>query len=399
MNTFNGKILIIGASAAGITAAKEIRKLNQTADISILTDEPHEPYYRPFLTEYISNPAVVAKPNFYLNPRAWYQTNNIQLSLGEKVTAINPVAKTARTAQDREWGYDKLILANGSNPFVPVPGILAKENVFAIRTFEDAQKVAQYARTAQRAVVIGGGVLGIETAHALVQKQLQVTIIELANRILPLQLDEEGALVFQAALEKHGVELKLNTLTEAFAGQAKVSAITLKSGEELPADMVLFCIGVRANLELAVGCGLQTNRGVVVNEKMETSVPDIYACGDVAECGRNLALWTVAQEQGRIAGLNAIGEPAAFEAANYATRLQSFDTKIYSIGDVGRQEHLKNYTTLGRKIPAEFVYKQLYFKGDKLSGGILIGDIKKASPLSKAVNQNLSLPETLALLE
>ena len=399
MGTFNGTILIIGASAAGISAAREIRKINQIAEITIITDEPYRPYYRPFLTEYIGDPQVAAKVNFYLNPEEWYRAHNIQLLLGEKVTRINAAAKAVSTAKDRELTYHKLILANGSKPFVPIQSVLEKKNVFAIRTFEDAQKVERYSNTVKRVTVIGGGLLGIETAYALAQKQLHITIIEFVNRILPLQLDEEGSLMFQSIMEKQGVELKLNALAEAFEGQETVSALKLKSGEEIPTEMVIFCIGVRANLELATSCGLKTNRGVVVNEKMETSLPNIYACGDVAEFERNPALWTVAQEQGKVAGLNAIGEPAVFKTENYPTRLQSFNTKVYSIGDVGRADHLKDYITMGRKIPEELIYKQLYFKGDKLTGGILIGDIKKATSMSKAVNQNLSLPETLSLLE
>jgi nitrite reductase (NADH) large subunit len=399
MSTFHGKILIIGASAAGIQAAKDIRKHNRDAEVTIVTEESHYPYYRPFLTEYIGDPTVMAKPNFYLNPETWYHENGIQLILNEKVTGITPAAKTVKTAHGREFPYDKLILANGSKPFVPVKGLLEKENVFAIRTFDDAKAVEQYANTVKRATVIGGGLLGIEAAYSLLKKNLHVIVIEFVNRILPMQLDEEGSKLFQTIMTKHGVELQLGALAESFTGQQKVSAIRLKSGQEIPTEMVIFSIGVRANLDLAVTCGLKINRGIVVNERMETSLPDIYACGDVAEFGTCAALWTVALEQGKVAGLNVIGEPAAFKAENYPFRLQSFDTKLYSIGDIGRDDAFKNYMTMRREIPEEYIYKQLYFKGNKLTGGILIGDIKRSGALSKTVNKTLTIEETITLLD
>lgn len=399
MNTFQGKILIIGASAAAISAAKDIRKATREAELTLITDESYHPYYRPFLTEYVGDTAVTDKPNFYSNPETWYRDNNIHLILGEKVVQINPAAKTVATSKAREFAYDKLILANGSNSFVPFPGILEKENVFVIRTFDDAKAVEQYANAVRRVTVIGGGLLGLETVHSLLKKNLEITIIEFANRILPMQLDEEGSRLLQAIIEKHGVTLKLNAAADSFAGQSNVSAITLKSGEEIPTEMIVFCIGVRANLELAQRIGLTMNRGIVVNEKMETSLPDIYACGDVAEFGRNAPLWTVALEQGKIAGLNAIGEPAVFKAESYPARLNAFDLKIYSIGDLGRNAPLKNYITLGRKNPDEHIYKQLYFAENTLTGGLLMGDVKKSTALAKAVNQGLSPNESLALLD
>ena len=399
MNEFRGSIVIIGASAAGITAAKQIRKANAEAEVIVFTEEPHFPYFRPFLTEYLCETSVIQKDNFYLNPEKWYRDNRIDLRLAEKVTSIDPAAKTVSTAKGGSVAYEKLILANGSAPFVPKPELLQKENVFAIRTLDDAKHVEQFSNTVKRATVIGGGVLGIETADALIQKGLRVTVIEYVKRILPIQLDEEGSEIFQAIMQKSGVELKLGTLAQNFAGTNRVTAIGLQTGEEIPTDMVVFCIGVRANLELAKSCGLTTNRGVVVNEKMETNLPDIYACGDVAECGQNISLWTVAVEQGKTAGLNAIGEPAAFSPISFPTRIESFDTKVFSIGDLGHQCAAKEYVALRRRSPDEYMYKQLYFKGDAVTGGVLIGDVKKATALSKAMNRALSKEEMLILME
>lgn len=399
MPATTANILIIGASAAGITAAKEIRRVNPSVALTIITDEPYLPYYRPFLTEYLGEPDVVMqKPNFYLNPAAWYEAHNMRLLLNTKATAIDATAKTVRTATQQTLPYDKLIIATGSKPFVPQPELLYKENVFAIRTLDDAKAVEQYAATVQHATVIGGGLLGIETASSLLKKNLKVTMIEYMKRILPMQLDEEGSLVFESIIQDNGIELRLGTSAESFSGQSRVTGVKLGSGLELQTDMVIFSIGVRANLELAATCGLKTNRGILVNERMETSLPDIYACGDVAEYGRNVALWAVATDQGKVAGLNASGETARFTAENYPARLQAFDTRLFSIGDLGKESSLKEYLTMRQAVPDEFIYKQLYLKGDKITGGILIGDIKKSSKLLKAVNQAAPTTEAFELL-
>ena len=399
MSHFQGTIVIIGASAAGITAAKSIRKANAEARIIVFSEDSHLPYFRPFLTEYLCETSVLQKDNFYLNPETWYGDNRIELCLAEKVVSIQSAEKTITTAKGRNFSYDKLILATGSTPFVPQPELLERENVFAIRTMDDAKDVEQYSNSVKRATVIGGGVLGIETADSLTQKGLHVTVIEYVKRILPLQLDEEGSEIFQGIMEKNGVELKLGTLAKEFSGRERVTAVRLQTGEEIPTDMLVFCIGVRANLELAKQCGLQTNRGILVNEKMETSLPDIYACGDVAECGKNVSLWMIAVEQGKVAGLNAIGETAAFSPISYPTRIESFETKVYSIGDLGHEAEAKDYITMRRRIPENLIYKQLYFRGDTVSGGVLIGDIKKATALSRAMNRILSKEEMLALMD
>jgi len=399
MSNFQGTIVIIGASAAGITAAKSIRKVNADARIVVFSEDSHFPYFRPFLTEYLCETSVLQKDNFYLNPEVWYSDNRIELCLAEKVVSIQSAEKTVTTAKGRCLNYDKLILATGSTPFVPQPELLERENVFAIRTLDDAKDVEQYANTVKHATVIGGGVLGIETADSLAQKGLHVTVIEYVKRILPLQLDEEGSEIFQGIMEKNGVELKLGMLAKEFSGRERVTAVRLQTGEEIPTDMLVFCIGVRANLELAKQCGLQANRGILVNEKMETSLPDIYACGDVAECGKNVSLWTIAVEQGKVAGLNAIGETAAFSPISYPTRIESFDTKVYSIGDLGHEGEAKDYITMRRRIPENLIYKQLYFRGDSVSGGVLIGDIKKSTALSRAMNRILSKEEMLALMD
>jgi len=398
-NKYNGEIIIIGASAAGISAAKEIRTVNNTAKISIITDENHMPYYRPYLTEYIKDNSVESRPNFFLNKEEWYKKNNIDIILGEKVIEINHVNKTIKTEKDRDLPFDKLILANGSTPFVPIKGALEKENVFTIRTLDDARTVHSFSNKIKKVIIIGGGLLGLEIANALMLKKLDVTVVELVERILPMQLDNEGSCMLESIIKENNIKICLGVSVESLVGENTITSLRLKSGEEIPTDMVIFSIGVRANIELAKRCGIKTNRGIVVNEKMETSIHDIYACGDVAEFGRGVALWMPAIKQGRVAGLSAIGNEAVFKAEEYPAVLNSLGTRIYSIGDICRNQDYGNYVTMQYKFPEEKIYKKLYFKEDKLVGGIFIGDNKKSTFLSKGINSGLPISAAIDLLK
>ena len=398
-NKYSGKIIIIGASAAGISAAKEIRTVNNAAKISIITEENHMPYYRPYLTEYIKDKSVEDRSNFYLNKEEWYKKNNINIILGEKVMEINYLNKTIKTEKDRELPFDKLILANGSTPFVPMKGAIEKENVFTIRTLDDARAVHSFTNKIEKVSIIGGGLLGLEIANALMLKKLDITIIELVERILPMQLDNEGSYMLESIIKENNIKIYLNSTVESLIGENRITSLRLKSGEEIYTDMVLFSIGVKASIELAKKCGIKTNRGIIVNEKMETNIPDIYACGDVAEFERCIALWMPAIKQGRVAGLRTIGNEAVFKAEDYPAVLNSFGTRIFSIGDICKNQDYENYITMENKFPEEKIYKKLYFKDEKLVGGILIGDNEKSTSLKNGIKRGLPLSESIDLLK
>ncbi|GAG32681.1 unnamed protein product, partial [marine sediment metagenome] len=239
--------------------------------------------------------------------------------------------------------------------------------------------------------VIGGGLLGLEIAYALLKKKLDITIVELAERILPMQLDYEGSGLLESIIKENKIKIYLGKPIKQLIGGKRVTSLRLKSGEEIPADMIIFSIGVRANVELAKGCGIKTDKGIIVNEKMETSISDIYACGDVAEFGRGVALWMPAIKQGQVAGLNAVGDEAVFKANDYPAVLNSYGTRIYSIGDICRNQDYENYITIQHKVPEGKIYKKLYFKNDKLVGGIMIGDDNKSTSLSKGINSELHI--------
>jgi nitrite reductase (NADH) large subunit len=381
-----GTIVIIGASAAGVSAAREIRSIDPAMPVRLLTEERHLPYYRPSLTEYIGDSNVESRSNFLLNQEIWYRDKNVELSLGTRVVAINPAEKTVTTVSGEMLSYAKLILANGSTPFVPFKDAAGKKNVFSIRTLDDARAANELSGTVKTAVVIGGGLLGLEAAHSLSGKGVRVTIIEGADRILPRQLDQDSSRILQDILTGANVVLVLGRSIEAIEGEGSATGVHLADGEVIPADMVIISIGVRPNVEIAKSCGITVNRAVVVNERMETSIPGIYACGDVAEFnGKCISLWMPAMKQGKVAGSNAVGKPAEFLDEVYPAILNSFGTRIYSAGDICQDKKEGEYRIHTAGDPGKKQHKKLFFVEDRLVGFILIGDISESQKLALAV--------------
>ncbi len=379
-------ILIIGASAAGVSAAREIRAIDPGIAVRMLTEERYLPYYRPSLTEYIGDSKVEGRSNFFLNPEAWYRDKNLELILGMKVIRIDPPARVVQTISGERYSYEKLILANGSTPFVPFRDAAGKKNVFSIRTLDDARAANELSGTVKTAVVIGGGLLGLEAAHSLSGKGVRVTVIEGSDRILPRHLDPDSSLIVQNIVTGANVSILLGRSIESIQGEGSATGVRLADGEVVPADMVIISIGVRPNVEIAKSCGIAVNRAVVVNDRMETLIPGIYACGDVAEFnGKCISLWMPALKQGKVAGSNAAGKPAQFLDEMYPVVLNSFGTRIYSAGDICQDRKDGEYRVHAAGDAAKNNYKKLFFLNDRLAGFILIGDISEAQKLAMAV--------------
>jgi NAD(P)H-nitrite reductase large subunit len=384
-------IIIIGASAAGVSAAREIRSVNPDVPVQIFTEETYLPYYRPFLTEYIGDDSVEKRSNFYLNPENWYEEKKISLHRGEKIIAVDAPAKTVETAAGKKHPYGKLILANGSSPFIPLKDAMSKKHVYSVRTLGDARAVHERAKENSPAIVIGGGLLGLEAAYSLTKKGIPVTVIEVGDRILPRQLDIECSSILQEVISGTSVKLLTGKSVESITGGDEATGVKLASGEELTAGMIIFSIGVRPNVDLAKCCGAQVNRAVVVNERMETSVAGIYACGDVAEFkGKNIALWMPAMKQGKVAGSNAAGKETLFVDEVYPAVLNSFGTKIYSVGDLCSDRKDGEYRVHTVKNADKKSYKKLFFVNDIIVGLILIGDISESQKLITAIKTGAS---------
>ena len=381
--------VIIGNGAAGYYAADTIRKQDQDGGIHIISEEKLLTYYRPKLSKFIGFPMDYDK--FLVSPESWYQDNNIKVTLNTKVKKINPEQKLILLSDGSIIRYSKLILANGSHAFVPpVPGN-DKENVFSLKSINDAEFIKKQIPLSKNAVVIGGGLLGLEAAWSMHHAGLNVTVLERSEGLLTRQLDAEGARIFKEMVDNSGVNIKLNASTEEILGDKKVTGIRLANGEIVPADIVLFSSGVRPNKELPEQSGIAADKGVIVNDRMETNKQDIYACGDIAEFnGKVFGNWPAAMNMGKVAGANASGTDMQFKEFVTSFNFDSMNIKLFSCGSF-----TDNNESVAHKNPETNAYMKLYFDSDKIIGGFLIGDTKRAPEVLNSVKAGLNYKEVL----
>jgi len=373
------RFLIIGNGAAGTTACEEIRKRNKKCTIEIISTEKVVGYNRPMLTKGILS--EVDPINFYIKPLEWYQENNIKLTLGTTVKEIKKDSKELVLDNGETRTFDKLILATGADSFIPPIKGADQEGVYAIRSLEGVNKLQEYLKQVKKAVIIGGGILGLEAAWELKRAGKDVTVIELSPSIMNRQLDERGSALLKAAAEKSGIRVITNTEIEEISGGGKATGVKLVDGTFADGELVILSTGVRQNIALAKEIGIETGRSIKVNERMETSAKDIFACGDCAEYnGVNYAIWGQAVEMGKAAGINAVGDEYKYDAFIPSNAFSGMGTSLFAVGDNGKDPD-KVYKTFEVYDAAKNTYEKLYFVNNRFCGGILMGDVTKSARL------------------
>ena len=385
--------IILGNGAAGFNAAKAIRERDKTGSVVMISNEPYSAYNRPMLTKSIM--AGLTGEQIAIEEAGWYQEKQIYQVLDRTVAAIHPVEQEVELSDGTRMKYTKLIYALGSESFIPgIPGI-DKPEVVAIRRLADTIKVGKLLETAKNAVVIGGGVLGLEAAWELKKAKCKVTVLELAPQLMGRQLDAGAGDMLLMAGEKCGISIHTGVDISAIEGDGAVTGVKLGSGEVIPADLVIVSCGVRANTALAKAAGIATDRAVLADARMRTNIENIYVGGDCAQYeGVNYAIWPEAIEQGKVAGANAAGEEAAYEPVAAALTFQGMNTALYAIGDAGKNPDLI-YRTAEFKNMGKGQYEKYYFLNNRLCGVILIGDISKMGELAEAVNRKALYKEVI----
>jgi nitrite reductase (NADH) large subunit len=293
--------------------------------------------------------------------------------LGAPVTQLDPASRELTLHDGRIVPYDQLLLATGSHPFVPPIQGVAKDGVFTLRTIEDAMAMRTYAQGARRAIAIGGGLLGLETARALRMLGLEVTVLELFSRLLPRQLDDEGASLLARLLQDMGLEVVTGALTEAILGEGRAQGVALKNGDVIQGDLILISAGVRPNLKLPQEAGLAVNRGVIVDDHLRTSAEGIYAVGDVAEHQSQVyGIIPACIEQARVAGAHmAGGEAEPYSGTVPSNTLKIVGIDLTSIGTVNPDG--EGYQELFWLREPDCCYKKFVLKDGRLVGAILLG--------------------------
>lgn len=388
--------VIIGNGAAGFYATKAIKERNESAIIKLISNEPVHSYVRTqlsdLLTEDIDN-------SFYLAAENWYKENNIVEILNTNVDSIDREKKVVRLDSKHGVRYDKLILANGSYNFVPPTKININgseteinswtynsiKGIHTIKKLADVNAIKEELPSTKNVVVIGGGLLGLEAAWEVQKRGINVTVVELAERMLPRQLDNDGSKLFETLVNKTPVKVLLGEVVEFInADENGVKSLQLKSGKVINADVVIFSVGVRSNIFLAQPVGINCNRGVVVNQYMQTNINDIYACGDVAEYdGVYYGNWPAAIEMGKVAGANATGDNIKFEKFVSSTIFQAMNTQVFSAGTVNFDD--PSLERIGYVDSVNNKYSKLFFQNNKLVGGILIGDVSTSAKIMEGI--------------
>lgn len=332
------RVVIIGNGTSGMAAADEIRRLSPSCKIDVIAREVHPFYNRMAIGRLLYGRTGLE--DLYLMTREWYEKKSVDVWLNTHATEINRDERQVTLGTDETLPYDRLILAMGSSAvFPPIPGT-DLPGCFVLREATDAQAIRAWRQEkgCQRAVVLGGGVLGIEAADALRRLGLKTTIVEMADRLMSRELDAKGSAVLRHFLEELGIDVVTEASVAGITGGERVEGVEFADGEVIAADIYVACAGVRANMELAVASGLDVNRGVLVNEQLQTSDNNIFAIGDVAELiGQVSGLWGVGTSQATTAVAAMFGKDVTYKAPStlVSLKMEGIDVKGFGSLDVG----------------------------------------------------------------
>ncbi len=377
------RFVIVGGGVAGITAALELGN-RRLGTVAVYSDETYPYYYRPQLTEFLAGGITLER--LLRRDLAWYKGRGIDVYLGRSVTRVAPDAKKITLVDGTRVEYDKLLLATGSVPSVPPLKGVEKSGVFTWRTLADTLELEQAASFCGKTVVLGGGLLGLEAARGLLGFCGAVTVLEFFPRLLPRQLDVEGATVLQRFVESLGIRVVVGAQAEEVLGDQMVTGLRLKDGREFPAGLVLVAAGVRCQARLAQEAGLTVDRGIVVDEYMATSAPDIYAAGDAAVFkGYSWAIAPIAQAQGRIAALNMAGEATAYDVVVPSTTLKVVGIDVSSVGMVNPET--ADYIEIRASETEANSYRKIVLHDGKIVGSIIINNKVLAKNLENRIAQ------------
>ena len=366
------KLVLIGNGMAGVRTLEELLKLApERYEITVFGEEPYGNYNRILLSPVLA--AEKTLDDIMLNDEAWYADNGIRLHKGKKVVEINRARRRVIAADGTEEDYDRLIIATGSSPFIiPVPGA-ELEGVIAFRDIHDVDRMLEAAGQYRHAVVIGGGLLGLEAANGLMKRGMDVTVVHLLDTLMERQLDKAAAGLLKRELEGKGMRFLMEHQTEALLGEERVRAVRFKGGLEIPADLVVMAVGIRPNVALAKSAGLHCERGVVVNDTMQTYDPRVYAVGEcVQHRGQVYGLVAPLWEQAKVCA-NHLAEYgiARYEGSMTSTKLKVTGVDLFSAGDFLGDESTED---LLFQDAARGVYKKIVLRDNKIRGAVLYGD-------------------------
>jgi nitrite reductase (NADH) large subunit len=363
------RLVIVGGGMAGLRLVEEVVELCPGRyDMVLVGKEPRPPYNRVLLSSLLAGEIDVA--DVEVRPASWFAEHGVDVVCGDAASELRPAEREVTLAGGARVPYDRLVLATGSNPIrLPVSG----GQLAGVATFRDLADVAflQAAEPGSRVVVIGGGLLGIEAAYGLARRGIAVSLLHLMPWLMERQLDAAGAAMLEAAIEKLGIEVVLEADTAAIEGDGKVERVVLKDGRTFPADLVVMAAGVQPETTLAKSGGIEVGRGILVDDKLETNWPSVYAIGECAEHrGACYGLVEPAYEQAKALARYLAGLPGRYQGSLLATSLKVSGVPVFSIGDFGGG----GAETVLYEDPGAAVYRKLVIREGRLVGAVLVGD-------------------------
>ncbi|MGB9596041.1 MAG: NAD(P)/FAD-dependent oxidoreductase [Candidatus Poribacteria bacterium] len=379
------KYLIIGNSSGGIGAIEALRKVDNEGTIAVISDENFHTYSRPLISYFLAG--EISYDRVFYRRSDFYEKKKVVPILGKKAVKIDFENKAIKLDDESYVGFDKLLLATGGEPFVPKIAGMDIYDYFTFTTLNDALKLKDKLENdeVKSVAILGGGLIGLKAAEGFYAKGVEITVIELANRILSPVLDETAASLIQKVIEQKGINVITNhTISEIVGENNKVKGVLLDKGERIDCDIVVIAIGVRPRVDLVKDTPIKVNRGIVVDKNMRTTVPDIYACGDCAEVYdfildnyRLTPLWPTAHVGGRIAGLNMAGIEKEYVWGTGMNSVDFFGFPVISAGFINPPEG-QEMETLIKYLPEKMIYKKFLIKDNHIVGMILVNEVDRA---------------------
>ncbi len=381
-NSQKFKYVIIGNSYAALFAVESIRKAGSKETIAIISEEMDHTYSRAMLHEYVAD--MVGDEFIYLRDFDYYQKMKVTPLLGKKVSKIDPKAKKIYIGKE-SIGFKKLLISTGGVPFIPpgITGLNTFKNIFTFTRKKNADKMKSALKSVKSVVILGGGLIGLQCAEGLAHAGKKVIVVELADNILPIALDDEAARIARQELHKQGIEIITgDTIAKINGSGGKINSVILKSKKKIPCQMVVIAVGVKPNIDFLNGSGIKTDSGILVNSGMETNIKNIYAAGDCTQAVEILSGKTmpipiipVASEQGMTAGCNMAGEKKKYKGGILLNALQFGGAQIISYGFIRDEANGEILKKLNDK---KGIYKKIIIKKNKITGAVFVRAIDRA---------------------
>jgi nitrite reductase (NADH) large subunit len=391
------RVIVVGNGLAGTIASKTLREQNQTAEIDLYAEEKHLYYPRPNLIEFMAG--NLPEEKLFAFPEKWYNDRNLQVHLGRPAIKIIPDANELEIEGAKREKYDFLLLANGAHSFVPPIEGTKKKGVFSLRTLDDALEILDWIKIHPHVVIIGGGLLGLEIARAIRNRGADVHVVEFFDRLLSRQLDVQGAAILKRQIEDMGIKVDLGITTEEILGHTAVKGLRLKSGDQLKAETAVVAAGVRANIALAKDAGLEVDKGIIVDDYMQTSKSRIFAAGDnVQHKGRMYGIIPASFNQARTAAHNIAGGKNKYEGTVPSNTLKVVGLDVTSIGQVNPEEGTcEEYR---KEVKEEKIYKKIVVRNNRIIGAIWMGTKENVNEINRLILHQVGVEQGKeALLE